>query len=137
MSPTMKNGIDLAVIIAVIAKTKIAKAKAIDHKAITLPIIQELRSLHFPPSAIRKQRKNVIKNGKGTIGPFKAAEADVLSSSQFPDSSFPIHPSGHFQHFNSQKYNPALQIVHTSTVGAHSRHVASQSVQIDPLYNVD
>lgn len=39
MSPTMKNGTDLAVIIAVIAKTKIAKANAIDHNAITLPII--------------------------------------------------------------------------------------------------
>ena len=94
--PITKNTVDLAVIIAVIANTNIANDKAIDHRAITLPMIYELRSLHFPPSAIKKQRKKAIKNGNGTIGPFKAVVATDLSSSQFPVSSFPIHPSGHF-----------------------------------------
>jgi len=94
--PITKKTTDLAVRIAVIARIKIAKAKATDHKAITLPIIYELQSLHFPPSAIKKQRKNAIKNGNGTMGPFKAAADDPSSSSQFPVSSFPTHPSGHF-----------------------------------------
>ena len=91
ISPIMKNTTDLAVTIAVIANIRIAIEKATDQRAITLPIIYELLSLHLPPIAIKKQRTNVIKNGKGTIGPFKFAVVVVVSSlSQLPVSSFPI-----------------------------------------------